>query len=111
MKGNRKTNSGPERRLRLELFRMGFRYRKNCPVRSSIGLIRPDIVFVRRKVAVFVDGCFWHSCPIHGNVPRANTHYWQSKLLRNTERDLAVSTALVADGWQVLRILGAHIDE
>jgi DNA mismatch endonuclease (patch repair protein) len=52
---------------------------------------------------VFVDGCFWHACPIHGNQPRANTEYWRPKLARNVARDQAVDSALQAAGWRVLR--------
>lgn len=65
--------------------------------------MRPDVVFPRRRIAVFVDGCFWHCCPIHGNEPRANTDYWGPKLARNVARDRAVDEALLADGWTVIR--------
>jgi DNA mismatch endonuclease (patch repair protein) len=67
-------------------------------------VIRPDVVFTRARFAVFVDGCFWHCCPTHGNVPRANTAYWQPKLARNVARDLEVNAALSLEGWFVLRI-------
>jgi DNA mismatch endonuclease, patch repair protein len=66
--------------------------------------VRPDIVFTRQKVAVFVDGCFWHRCPEHGTSPRFNSSYWQTKLDRNVERDREVDDALQADGWMTLRI-------
>lgn len=62
------------------------------------------MVFTRARLAVFVDGCFWHQCPEHGNVPRANGSYWRPKLKRNVARDRAVDAALAAAGWQVLRI-------
>lgn len=65
--------------------------------------MRPDVVFTRAKVAVFVDGCFWHCCPIHGTEPRANRTYWRPKLKRNVDRDVAVNMALKADGWIVIR--------
>jgi DNA mismatch endonuclease, patch repair protein len=66
--------------------------------------VRPDLVFTRRRVAVFVDGCFWHGCPAHGNAPRANAAYWQWKLDKNRARDIAVDEALRRDGWTVLRL-------
>jgi DNA mismatch endonuclease (patch repair protein) len=66
-------------------------------------LVRPDIVFTRARLAIFVDGCFWHCCPQHGNVPRTNTDYWRPKLARNVTRDRVVSEALEAAGWRVLR--------
>lgn len=104
MRGNRKTDSRPEARLRCELHRRGLRYRKNPFVPTRIGGVRPDLVFFGPRVAVFVDGCFWHSCPLHGNVPRTNRNYWEPKLRRNRERDHLVTDALDSEGWLVLRI-------
>lgn len=104
MRGNRKTDSRPEVLLRRELFSRGRRYRKNMAVRTEIGIVRPDIVFPRQRVAVFVDGCFWHCCPLHGNQPDKNRAYWNGKLSRNRERDQAVSETLSAEGWHVVRI-------
>ncbi len=66
--------------------------------------VRPDIVFTRRKLAVFVDGCFWHVCPEHGRQPTRNERYWSPKLRRNVERDRLADEALAEAGWQVLRI-------
>lgn len=65
---------------------------------------KPDFVFRAEKVAVFVDGCFWHGCPRHGRVPSSRRAYWQPKLARNAQRDRAVSRALRAAGWTVLRV-------
>jgi DNA mismatch endonuclease, patch repair protein len=65
---------------------------------------KPDFVFRARKVAVFVDGCFWHGCPRHGRVPASRVEYWAPKLARNAQRDRAVSRALRASGWKVLRV-------
>ena len=65
---------------------------------------RPDIVFCRQRVAVFVDGCFWHSCPQHGTAPKRNTSYWSIKLQRNIDRDREVTSVLTNAGWLVLRI-------
>lgn len=66
--------------------------------------MRPDLVFPRRRVAVFVDGCFWHVCPEHGREPTRNEWYWTPKLRRNVERDRAADAALEAAGWRVIRI-------
>ena len=88
----------PELKLRKALWAAGFRYRKHY------GPHRIDIAFPWRKVAVFVDGCFWHSCPVHGTVPEANKDYWQSKLERNRSRDLRTTAALESEGWTVIRV-------
>ncbi|MFA4964371.1 MAG: very short patch repair endonuclease [Thermoleophilia bacterium] len=104
MRGNRKTGSRPEVSLRRELHRRGLRYRKNPSVRTGVGLVRPDLVFLGPKVAVFVDGCFWHSCPTHGTTPGMNRDYWEPKLRRNRERDRRVTEALIAEGWTVVRV-------
>jgi DNA mismatch endonuclease (patch repair protein) len=66
--------------------------------------MRPDIVFTRAKVAVFVDGCFWHGCPAHQRVPKTNSDYWVPKLQRNIERDREVDDALAAAGWRIVRV-------
>jgi DNA mismatch endonuclease (patch repair protein) len=66
--------------------------------------VRPDIVFTARRIAVFVDGCFWHVCPQHGRQPTSNEWYWTPKLRRNMDRDQLVTTALKEAGWQVVRI-------
>ena len=65
---------------------------------------RPDIVFARAKVAVFVDGCFWHRCPEHGSIPTNNHEWWADKLQANVDRDTRTTVALEAEGWTVLRI-------
>jgi len=65
--------------------------------------VRPDFVFPRSRVAVFVDGCFWHCCPAHGAIPRANADYWSPKLARNRERDQEVTSALEKADWTVVR--------
>lgn len=61
-------------------------------------------MFTRRRVAVFIDGCFWHTCPVHGRNPAVNTSYWGPKLLRTVERDNATNEALLNAGWYVVRI-------
>ena len=65
---------------------------------------KPDFVFRAHKVAVFVDGCFWHGCPRHGRVPTSHVEYWAPKLARNAARDRSVTHALRASGWTVLRV-------
>ena len=72
--------------------------------RGSKLLGKPDFVFPRRKWAVFVDGCFWHGCPMHGTKPKTNASFWQRKLAGNRKRDRKVSRLLRSKGWKVLRI-------
>jgi DNA mismatch endonuclease (patch repair protein) len=103
MRGNRRADTRPEQVVRSALHRRGLRFRKDYAIRVSDRRIRADIVFVRSRIAVFVDGCFWHGCPEHGNAPRVNTHYWGPKLARNIERDGEVTAALRDSGWTVLR--------
>lgn len=92
----------PEMTLRRELHRRGLRYRVQLKVpgnrRRTI-----DLAFTRARVAVFVDGCFWHGCPLHGVQPRSNSEWWEWKIGRNRERDADTDALLVAEGWQVLR--------
>lgn len=105
MQANRRSDTKPEVALRRSLHKLGYRYRKDLLLRLDGGVrVRPDIVFTRRKVAVFVDGCFWHVCPQHGRQPTTNTWYWSPKLVRNVERDRAADTALRQAGWRVVRI-------
>jgi DNA mismatch endonuclease (patch repair protein) len=104
MRANRRTDTKPELALRRELHRQGLRYRKDYRLDLENARVRPDIAFTARRVAVFVDGCFWHVCPEHGTKPAANTWYWGPKLERNVERDRAADAALTAAGWRVVRI-------
>lgn len=103
MRGNRGRDTGPEVRIRSALHRMGLRFRKHQ--RPLDGLrCEADIVFPRERVAVFVDGCFWHGCPVHGRVPKGNGDYWSEKLWRNRRRDRRNDVALHAMGWLVIRV-------
>ncbi|MFB9684653.1 very short patch repair endonuclease [Amycolatopsis plumensis] len=104
MRANRRTDTKPEVTLRKELHRLGYRYRKDLPIVLEGVRVRPDIVFTKRKVAVFVDGCFWHVCPEHGRHPTSNEWYWTPKLRRNMSRDQLVTEALIDAGWRVVRI-------
>lgn len=70
---------------------------------SLISGFKPDFVFKREKVVVFVDGCFWHSCPLHGSVPKSNKDFWLKKFKANVERDCRTDLVLRSQGWQVIR--------
>ncbi|HVA73049.1 MAG TPA: very short patch repair endonuclease [Acidimicrobiales bacterium] len=98
-------DTAPELALRRELHRRGLRYRLHLPVVPGTRRRLVDVVFVGPKVAVFVDGCFWHGCREHGRtLPKANSWYWPAKIERNVRRDLDTSERLGAAGWAVLRI-------
>ena len=104
MRANRRSDTKPELALRRALHRRGYRFRKDYRLDLEGARVRPDIAFTARRVAVFVDGCFWHACPDHGSKPAANVWYWEPKLRRNVERDRAADAALAAAGWDVVRI-------
>jgi DNA mismatch endonuclease (patch repair protein) len=104
MRANRRTDTKPEMALRRALHGQGLRYRKDYRLDLAGARVRPDIAFTARKVAVFVDGCFWHACPEHGTKPASNTWYWGPKLARNVERDRNADAALTAAGWRVVRV-------
>lgn len=103
MSRNRRRDTGPEHAVRRGLHAEGLRFRVDHPVRVDELLVRPDVVFTRCRVAVFVDGCFWHQCPEHGNLPGRNREYWLPKLERNVARDARVNMALTNAGWTVIR--------
>ena len=90
--------------MRSALHRQGYRFRKDYRLDLAGARVRPDIAFTARRVAVFVDGCFWHVCPQHGRDPAVNESYWSPKLRRNVERDRAADAALAAAGWRVVRV-------
>lgn len=102
MQANKGRDTCPELAIRRLLHAGGFRYRVN--IRPVQELRRTaDIVFTRAKVAVFIDGCFWHGCPEHYQRPLANREYWDDKMLRNRARDAETESALTDNGWRVLR--------
>jgi DNA mismatch endonuclease (patch repair protein) len=103
MRRNRSGDTKFELRVRSALHRAGLRFRKGLLVRAGDVSVRPDVVFTRARIAVFLDGCFWHSCPDHGTKPRQNSAYWTDKLARNAARDRRVGAALERAGWTVLR--------
>src|SRR5713226_4774735 len=101
MQANRARDTRPEVALRSELNRIGLRFRKHYrPVPGIRGGV--DVAFTRWKLAVFLDGCFWHSCPEHGSVPVTNGEWWRSKLQATKSRDRRNDEVLVASGWRVL---------
>lgn len=104
MKANRSRNTRPELRLRRALFAVGYRYRVSLMLEVPGRRVRPDLIFTKRRLAIFVDGCYWHRCPEHGRMPSDATGYWHAKLQRNVERDQQINEALSAAGWRVLRI-------
>lgn len=86
--------SGPELLLRRELHRRGLRFRVQAPLPG-----RPDIALSRARMAIFVDGCFWHLCPSHGTLPKNNADWWRTKLERNVARDREKDLLLSSQGW------------
>lgn len=92
----------PELAVRKLLHAQGMRYRLQWKV-PGMSRRTMDIAFPGRRVAVFVDGCFWHGCPEHATSPKANSDWWRAKLARNRERDLETTEHLQSEGWLVLR--------
>lgn len=99
----RRRDTGPELRLRSELHRLGLRYRVDAKV-PELPRHRIDVVFRRARVAVFVDGCFWHHCPVHGTTPKSNADWWATKLDGVRRRDARTDAVLSASGWEVIRV-------
>jgi DNA mismatch endonuclease (patch repair protein) len=93
-----RASTGPELLVRQELHRRGLRFRVNH--RGLPG--RPDVAFTRVRLAVFIDGCFWHMCPQHATMPRNNAEWWLAKLHRNVERDREKDGQLAGLGWDAL---------
>lgn len=106
----RRVDTAPELALRSALHRQGLRFRKDFRMLLDGIAVRPDIVFTRRRVAVFVDGCFWHCCPEHGRQPSTNGSYWAPKLAANVARDERNTRMLEQAGWFVLRIWEHEMD-
>ena len=96
----RSRDTGPELALRRALWAMGLRYRLQCRVLGS----RPDLVLRAARVAVFVDGCFWHGCPEHYVAPKGSRAFWRVKLRKNVDRDRRCTAALEREGWRVVRL-------
>lgn len=102
MKAQKRRDTGPELEIRSQLHRLGYRFRVDYPIPGTRR--RVDIAFTRKRVAVFVDGCFWHSCPRHRTTPRNNRRWWEQKLADNVTRDRSTDAALRRDGWKVVRV-------
>ncbi|HAF20244.1 MAG TPA: very short patch repair endonuclease [Chloroflexi bacterium] len=103
MSANRKKNTSPERRLRSALHRLGLRYRIHAkPIQGSN--MSADVVFRPSRVAVFLDGCFWHGCETHGTWPAVNREYWRAKISGNVLRDRRVDDLLAQAGWNSIRV-------
>jgi DNA (cytosine-5)-methyltransferase 1 len=103
MVATRRRDTGAEQLLRRELMELGLRYRVDHAALRGVRR-RTDIVFRSARVAVFVDGCFWHSCPIHGTKPKANAGWWAAKLAANAKRDRDTDAGLTDAGWEVIRV-------
>jgi DNA mismatch endonuclease (patch repair protein) len=103
MRSNRSKNTTPEMKLRSLLHRRGLRYRVDAPPIPGIRR-RADVVFSRERVAVFVDGCFWHGCSEHYRPSSKNVAFWEEKLVTNRSRDAQTNEALAAAGWTVIRV-------
>ena len=103
MQAARRRDTGPEMAIRRELHRRGLRYRVDVQVIPGLRR-RADVVFTRARVAVFVDGCFWHGCPVHGTKPKANAAFWSAKLAANEARDRDTDALLREADWISVRV-------
>ena len=105
MSAIRSENTMPEVTLRKALWAEGLRFRIHyCQEKI-------DIAFPAKKLAIFVDGCFWHGCPIHSHLPKSRENYWHPKLKKNIERDQAKTKRLEAEGWKVLHFWEHELKE
>lgn len=102
MQATRQKDTKIEVAIRHELHRRGYRYRLNYRIANFRG--KPDIVFRRDRIAVYVDSCFWHACPLHGSRPKSNQQWWDDKLAANATRDRRHTKELRAAGWSVVRV-------
>ena len=104
MRANRRRDTKPEVALRSALHKRGLRFRNDVSIVTEERNVRVDVALTRHRVAVFLDGCFWHCCPDHGTRPRSNPAYWRAKLDRNLQRDASSNELLRAAGWRVVRV-------
>ncbi|MFD6073730.1 very short patch repair endonuclease [Amycolatopsis lurida] len=103
MRANQGRDTKPELLLRSHLYQRGLRYRVSARPLPTLRRTA-DIVFPRAKVAVFVDGCFWHGCPEHHRPSRSNATFWRDKIEGNRARDRETNTVLRSEGWAVVRV-------
>lgn len=103
MRGNRRRDTKPEMAVRRLVHAAGLRYRVDYPPLPGVRR-RADLVFTRARLAVFIDGCYWHGCPEHGTASKTNALYWSEKIQRNRDRDVDTNRRLHDAGWEVLRI-------
>ncbi|QBJ96826.1 very short patch repair endonuclease [Rhodococcus sp. ABRD24] len=103
MRAQRRRDTAPEVALRRELHRRGVRFFVDRAPLPGLRR-RADLVFPRRRVAVYVDGCFWHSCPQHATAPKNNAQWWADKLAANVVRDRDTDVRITAAGWRVVRV-------
>jgi DNA mismatch endonuclease, patch repair protein len=102
MRANQKLNTGPEVKLRSAVHQLGLRFRAGA--RPAGVKVVVDILFPGAKVAVFVDGCYWHGCPTHGTTPKTNADYWIPKIDRTRVRDELNDEALRQAGWEPMHV-------
>jgi DNA mismatch endonuclease (patch repair protein) len=103
MQAAKPRDTAPEKALRSALHSRGLRFRIDQKLIKELNR-KADIVFRSVKVAVFVDGCFWHGCPIHGTQAKANAEFWQNKIEQNQVRDLDTNNRLKKAGWRIVRV-------
>jgi DNA mismatch endonuclease (patch repair protein) len=101
MQATPRRDTPQELALRSALHKLGLRFRVDWPLPETRR--RADLAFIRARVVVFVDGCFWHGCPVHGTWPKANANWWRTKILTNVRRDRDTDDRLRTMGWRVLR--------
>ena len=104
MLSNRSKDTAPELHLAVALRKRQIGFRRQVAVKTSRRSVTVDFIIRKGKVAVFVDGCFWHLCPVHATWPKRNGTWWKTKLQENVRRDLRQRSALRRAGWQVLRV-------
>lgn len=103
MQAAKPKDTAPEKAIRSTLHKLGLRYSIDAKPIKELNR-RADILFRSLKIAVFVDGCFWHGCPIHGTQAKANAEFWHAKISRNQERDAQTTEYLEKAGWEVIRV-------
>lgn len=103
MRGNRRRDTQPELLVRRLVHAAGLRYRVDFAPLPDRRRLRADLVFTRARIAVFIDGCFWHGCPDHHRPAKTNAPFWTEKIAANCRRDILTNDYLEASGWTVLR--------